>query len=150
VICDACVAAATEAVTTGSSREVRLPPRVFGEQPATTTDTAAIERAFSTVFGTSEASDRPALLEDGEQIFEFLRTVQGQLPQVEVQRVVVAGIRLTGADAAEVRFSIHIGAGMGGITLVGRAIRSGSTWQVSRQTFAELVERGGIQLPPRP
>jgi Clp amino terminal domain, pathogenicity island component/ClpX C4-type zinc finger len=147
VMCDGCVEAATAALREPSAREVSLPPRLFGSD-ITPEDASDIYYAFATVFETGESVDRAPFLEDGDAIFAFLGNIATQLPDVEVRNVIIYGVRSAGPDTADVRFALHIGPNPAGHPFVGRAVRSGGRWLVTRDTFGAMLARGGITLPP--
>jgi hypothetical protein len=150
VICDGCVVAASAALEEPAEREVRLPPRLFGGTATRPGDPAEIQHAFTRVFSTGDDPDRASFLEDGHAIFGYLETLEGRFGDVEVRSVVIYGLRFDGPDTADVRFALHLGLGPGGLPFVGRAIRAEGRWLVSRETFADMLARGGVPLSPPP
>jgi hypothetical protein len=153
-ICDACIADAARALQQAAARgetEVLMPPRVFGGSADADRDSAReIAEAFRGVFG--GAREQPVfstVLEDGEELGAYL--LEGRERHGNVQSSGrVNAVRFTRPDRAEVRFHIDLQRGMGGtFPMIGEAVHRDGRWLVSRETFASVLARGGIQIPPR-
>jgi hypothetical protein len=147
-ICDICTEAASNALAGSGERSVGLPPRVFGQPPVDPDALAAIQEAFSTVFSSSEVAHRVQFLEDGEELSEYMRQVTRLHPQ-SLSSLQVSGLRFSGADSADVRYTFTHPLAPGPMRHVGRAVRREGRWLVSRETYATAVLRGGVVIPPR-
>lgn len=151
VICDACIETCSRLVQklpADAGRAVMLPPRVFGHPP----DPGAIEeiqRALHTAF--VESAHDPewaAALEDGER----LRPVsQAATPNtLRATSVRLDRVRFHRSREAEIRFTVSLGRQVsGGFSFVGSALRGRDRWQVSRDTWCNVVRHAGVQCPPR-
>jgi ATP-dependent Clp protease ATP-binding subunit ClpC len=152
-ICDRCVTAATAALegATGSgTREVSLPPRVYGDLPPDGERAVGeIVAAFGTWHdGSLPAEDRAAAIERGETIVDVMREMEERWGgRVAETAVSLQRLRFAGNDRADIRYAVRIGGGAGPV-LEGAAIRTADGWKISRDTFCALARLGGVRCPP--
>jgi hypothetical protein len=151
-ICDSCVRLAAAAIDdpADTGRVVRIRPRpVLGIDRDRAE--AEIERAFETVLG-GDAPDpeRCLAIESGENLLETMRQVHARVPVRNQVDCTVDSVRFVDDSEAEVNFVILMpGARPGqGMPSKGYAVRQDGTWKMSRETYAELVSRLGISIPP--
>jgi Clp amino terminal domain, pathogenicity island component/ClpX C4-type zinc finger len=148
-ICDECVTAARRVIDDAADDQhgLTLPPRVFGTIP----DPEAarmIDESFRTVFGTfATPVHRERLIEDGTNVARFLEEAQASTG-IRVQGARVQRVRFVDARRAEVQFALDL-SGMSWLPFDGNAVHHDGQWLVGRDTIGRVVERGGVQLPPR-
>jgi hypothetical protein len=154
-ICDHCIAAATAALDAAKgtgTRDLPLPPRVYGDLPPDGDRAVAeIVAAFGTWHDASLSTvDRAAAIERGETIVDVMHELEqrwgGRIGQTAVA---LQRLRFVGADRADIRYAVRIG-GAAGPVLEGSAIRTADGWKISRDTFCALARLGGVVCPPRP
>ncbi len=148
-ICDACIELSSQTVAGAAvgERALDLPPRISGTEIDDADAPAAIVKAFQVVFAeTTEA--RAEHLEDGARIDAYMEAGPTRVPAGMVEAVRVSRIRFSRADTADVRFSLVLRQAPAGLLFEGQAVRRAGRWMVSRDTFAQMVARIGIQLPP--
>jgi hypothetical protein len=153
-ICDRCVRLAAEALDDPAlgGNVVRIkPPRV---NPANRDEAEdAIERAYETVL-VSDLSDpeRAAAIESGGNLVATMREVQARYPLRTRIDVTIEYVRFLDEDEAEVGFTLLMPgpAAVPGMQIPSRgyAVRQGGVWKMARATYAELVGRLGVTVPP--
>jgi hypothetical protein len=156
-ICEDCVEAGRAAIERARSagrpvtEPVRLEPRLFGPPPPDDRAVDAVIGAYATVFGaTTDDAARTEALQDGSTIGHLIHQARARFPQAS-DGVVIEALRFVEADLAEVRFSVLLGSGplgAGGFPFEGQAVLRDGRWQVSRQTFCQLLAMAGVHCPP--
>jgi hypothetical protein len=153
-ICDRCVRIAVEAINDSSNtgKIVRIkPPRFEPGNRAEAED--AIERAYEIVLAsTLSDSERAAAIESGDNLLPTMQEVQRRYPMRTQLDVVIDYVRFLDEDEAEVGFALLLPGptpvpGMQ-IPSKGYAVRQDGIWKMARGTYAELVGRLGITIPP--
>lgn len=153
-ICDGCVRLAAAAIDdrTKSEKLVRIRPR---PRLSIDRDSAEeeIERAFETVLG-GDAPDqeRCRAIESGENLLETMRQVHERVPTRNQVDASIDSVRFIDDSEAEVNFVLmlpgprqHPGMHM---PTKGYSVLQDGAWKMSRETYAELVSRLGIVIPP--
>jgi Clp amino terminal domain, pathogenicity island component len=147
-VCDECVSAAYELIrnarTADEGPELVMPPRVFGDVPDTEA-AGQIAMAFRQAFKGTDTADQNLHLEDAESLRPY-RDEAASRSMVRVLGCGVGGIRFLTSDSAQVRFTLELTGG-GSFPFVGLAVRQEGRWKVSRETQADLLRRGGLQMP---
>ena len=153
-ICDRCVRLAADAIdhpmTTDKLVRIR-PPRV---EPSNRVEAEeAIERAYETVLisGLSDP-DRAAAIESGSNLLPTMREVQARAPMPSQLDMTIEYVRFIDEREAEVRFTLLLPGprpvpGMQ-IPSKGYAVHQNGDWKMARATYAELIGRLGITVPP--
>ncbi|MGH9025434.1 MAG: Clp protease N-terminal domain-containing protein [Acidimicrobiia bacterium] len=154
VICEQCLMLGRTVVETARQtgqpvgQPLFLPPRVFGDAPGPDA-TGDIVEAFGSVFTSRGDRARAAAhLEDGERLVPLLDEAAARHPQVSETRLRIERVRYLDPSTAQVRFTIMPG-GLGSFPFEGHAIERDDRWLVSRDTFCEILARGGVICPPR-
>lgn len=114
-----------------------------GGRPADAATTAAVSKAYKTVFSstTSIAQSRDAL-QHGDVFAATLRE-QANSPHGQQSSASVASVRLASPSVADVRFSITSN-GITALTDVpGKAVREDGQWKVAATTFCQLLNLEG-------
>jgi hypothetical protein len=153
-ICDRCVQLAATALTdtTAPGKVIRIKaPRVM---PVNRTDAEdAIERAYEIVLvsGLGDA-ERAAAIESGANLLPTMREVQSRFPVRNQLDITIEYIRFLDDHEAEVGFTLLLPGprpvpGMQ-VPTKGYAVEQDGTWKVARATYAELIGRLGIRVPP--
>jgi hypothetical protein len=153
-ICGRCVHLAAAAIddptTTGNLIRIK-PERV---EPANRTDAEdAIERAYETVLARDlPKAERAAAIESGANLLPTMREVDARVPARIQLDVTIEYIRFVDDREAEVGFTLIFPGprpvpGMQ-IPSKGYAVEQDGTWKMARATYAELVSRLGITVPP--
>lgn len=153
-ICDRCIRLAAAAIddptTTGRLIRIR-PPRVEPANRAAAED--AIERAYETVLARDlPKAERAAAIESGANLLPTMREVDARVPARIQLDVTIEYIRFVDDCEAEVGFALIFPGprpvpGMQ-IPSKGYAVEQDGTWKMARATYAELVGRLGITIPP--
>jgi hypothetical protein len=153
-ICDGCVRLAAAAIDdpANDGQTVRIRPR-----PLLTVDRdraeAEIERVFETVLGgDAPDSERSRAIESGDNLLEVMRQVHERVPVRNQVDVSIDSVRFLDDTEAEVNFVLMLpgprqNPGMH-MPSKGYAVVENGTWKMSRETYAELVGRLGISIPP--
>ena len=124
----------------GSSGDSAAAPSPSPTVDSVAADKAAITQAWEAFFGGGGTVDsHQALLEDGAkfraELTAFAKDPANADLSAKVTDVVVSG------TSAKVTYDL---AGKGGVVLlggsVGEAVKSGSTWLVSKKTYCQLVQ----------
>jgi hypothetical protein len=153
-ICDQCVQLAATMIdgAAATTKVVRIKaPRV---SPANRTEVEeAIERAYEIVL-VSDLSDpeRAAAIESGANLLPTMREVQSRFPIRGQLDITIEYIRFVDEREAEVGFTLLFPGprpvpGMQ-VPTKGYAVEQDGTWKVARATYAELIGRLGIRVPP--
>jgi len=153
-ICSDCVKGAGQAIEAALSENrsptepLRLPPRVFGPEPPDDDAVSGVVQAFDMVFGGPPPDDDTwaASLEDGAALVAVMREARARYENTATG-VAVERLRFVNAVRVQVRFTILLGAG--GMSRDGAAVRHEGRWQVSRETFCQLMSLAGLSCPPR-
>ena len=148
-ICDECARAArdlVEAAPGGGDRALHLPPRVFGEAP-TPDAVSGIEHVVRAVFGGDDLEECRRCLEDGDRLTPLRAQAAARVPAPPESAARLDRVRFIGDTAAEIRFTIHLGGGSGPV-VDGQAIFADGRWQMSRDTFCQVMAMAGVQCPP--
>jgi hypothetical protein len=152
-ICDRCVGLAAAAVADPSTDKlVRIrPPRVAPPNPSEAE--TAIEQAFETVL-VSGLPDRvrAAAIESGNNLLPTMREVQARAPFRAQLDITIEYVRFVDEQEAEVGFTLLLPGprpipGMQ-IPSRGYAVVQDGVWKMARTTYAELVGRLGVTVPP--
>jgi hypothetical protein len=153
-ICDRCVRQAADAMNDNANTDklVRIKaPRI---EPVNRAEAeAAIERAYEIVLG-SDLSDleRAAAIESGDNLLPTMREVQSRFPMRGQIDVTVDYIRFLDEEEAEVGYELLLPGPrpVPGVQAPskGYAIMQGGTWKMARVTYAGLIGRLGISVPP--
>jgi hypothetical protein len=153
-ICDGCVQLAANAIDdpADARKVVRIRPRPVLSINRDTAE-AEIERAFETVLG-GDAPDRERCraIESGENLLETMRQVHQRVPARNQVDASIDSIRFLDDGEAEVNFVLIMpgprqNPGMH-MPSKGYAVLQDGGWKMSRETYAELVGRLGISIPP--
>jgi hypothetical protein len=138
-VCDMCIHSAARAIelASGSERAVPMPPRAFGDPPPEPDELVEIQRAFSEGF----AGDVHRV-EDGAALQQVGNDVAARHPGMSATYV-VERVRLAGPDLADVRFTVLVQPIGLRLQLEGRAKRIDGVWTVARETFLQVMARGG-------
>jgi hypothetical protein len=153
-ICDGCVRLAAAVVDDPANglKLVRIRPRPVLSIDRDSAE-AEIERAFETVLG-GDAPDqeRCRAIESGENLLETMRQVHERVPARNQVDASIDSVRFVDDSEAEVNFVLMLpgprqNPGMH-MPSKGYAVLQDGTWKMSRETYAELVARLGISIPP--
>ncbi len=154
-ICDRCVSLAADAIGDPKNENtlIRLKPR-----PALPADRVAaeeaIERSYETVLG-GDASDvqRCEAIEAGDDLSPTMREVKSRYPARDQVDVSIEYVRFIDENEAEVGYALILPGQMAmpGMHMPskGYAVKHDGRWKMARTTYAELVGRLGITIPPR-
>ena len=152
-ICDRCVRQAIGAIDDSADTDklVRMrPPRIEPADRAGAED--AIERAYEIVLASGLSDrERTAAIESGDNLLETMREVQSRFPIRPQIDVAVDYVRFLDEDEAEVGYGLLLPGQRplpGAFPSKGYAVRQGGTWKMARATYAELVGRAGVAVPP--
>jgi hypothetical protein len=148
VICDACVESTRQALESApaeAGRALTLPPRVFGDAPDPDA-VPEIETAVRAVFGGEDDQEWVRSLEDGKRLLPIRMEVRTRLPPTSEISVRLDRVRFHGTDEAEMRFTISLGAG--GFSYEGRVRRKAGRWEVTRETYCQVIQQVGVRCPP--
>ena len=112
----------------------------------------AIERAYEIVLASGLSDREPAAaIESGDNLVETMREVQSLFPIRPQIDVSVDYVRFLDEDEAEVGYGLLLPGPRplpGAFPSNGYAVNEGGTWKMARATYAELVGRAGIVVPP--
>jgi hypothetical protein len=108
---------------------------------------AAIRHAWTTFFnGSLPPAKRIGMLQNGQR-FAALIKAQSTSPVAKQTTATVAGVTLVGPTRAKVVYTILVSSVPMLKNATGFAVRVGSAWKVSTQTFCQLQLLQG-QMPP--
>jgi hypothetical protein len=147
-MCESCIAAAHNALEAADDDQqlLTLPPQVFGTPPAD--DPRAIEkivRALNAVFGPPPSDAAVEFVEDGDQLVRALLAAREHIPDLNASQVVVERVRFSTGEVASVGFAL-VRANGGWLSFVGKVVRIGERWLVSRTTVADVMGIGRDDL----
>jgi hypothetical protein len=150
-ICDRCVAQAREAIASAppGQRLLRMRPtpgRVSDRDAAE----EAIEHAFETAFDAdAPIADRCRAIEQGANLASAMEELRARYAPAQNVDVSVDYVRFVSDDEAEVRYSLQLPQfGSSGLAQTGYAVLVDGEWQMSRDTWCNLVSMAGVQCPP--
>jgi Clp amino terminal domain, pathogenicity island component/ClpX C4-type zinc finger len=148
VICDACIEAAREVVARAPAGEpsLHMPPRVFGDPPPTPDAVGGIERAVRAVFEGDEDECR-RYLEDGDRLAPLRAEAASRVPAASTTTARLDRVRFRGSAAADIRFTLRLSGGPGPV-VDGEVIVVDGQWQLSRDTFCQVMAMAGVTCPP--
>jgi hypothetical protein len=151
VICDVCVDAARAVVAgapEGAGQALHLPPRVFGDTPPTADAVSELDHVVQAVFGGGDPQRSVArFLEDGERLEPLRAQAGARHPRATGATVHLDRVRFRGPTEADIRFTIRL-SGAPGPVVDGEAIFADGRWQMSRETFCQVMRMAGVQCPP--
>ncbi len=131
LICDRCVELAAATIENDASTEKIFRIRPTTSAPANRDDAeAAIERAYD--------------------LMDVMREVDMRYPTRGQIDVSVDYVRFVDEQEAEVGYTLLFGANAMYGMQKGYAVEDAGAWKMSRATYAELLGRIGVALPPRP
>ncbi|MGM7645065.1 hypothetical protein ACSVDM_09210 [Nocardia sp. JW2] len=151
--CGVVAFAAVAVAGCGDDEESTAAPRtssVVTSAAAATADAATV-RAVSDAYllffdGKVSAEEKIAVVEKGAE-FEPVLRAQGENPQAKTTSVTVSAVKTTGADAADVTYSLL----MNGTPVLpdqtGQAVREGGKWKVAAATYCALMAIQGGTSP---
>ncbi len=147
-VCDQCIAIGHQRIEDAESAdegpEIFLPPRVFGDVPSEEA-VAQMVTAFEQAFNITDPAEETLYLEDPETLRSY-RDEAARRTQQRIATCRVDRLRFVAPDRAVVRFTLTLTAG-GTFPIEGLAVCREGRWKVSRQTQADLLRRGGLQVP---
>jgi len=151
-ICDRCVRQAIGAIDDSADTDKRArmkPPRIG---PAAPTRKTPSRWAYEIVLASGLSDREPAAaIESGDNLVETMREVQSLFPIRPQIDVSVDYVRFLDEDEAEVGYGLLLPGPRplpGAFPSNGYAVNEGGTWKMARATYAELVGRAGIVVPP--
>ncbi|MET9214159.1 MULTISPECIES: hypothetical protein [unclassified Nocardia] len=101
--------------------------------------TQAITQAYTTFFdGSKPATERAALVQSGDAFLAILQA-QAQNPQSSGTSVTVSTVKVTGADTADVGYTLLMGGNPVLPDQTGQAVKQGESWKVAATTFCALL-----------
>lgn len=105
--------------------------------------TKAITDAYTTFFsGQTPAATRAGLIENGSQFQPVLEATASD-PRGLTTSVTVAGVKLTGADQADVTYTMLISGNPVFVDQTGQAVKENGQWKVAAATFCALLALQG-------
>lgn len=101
--------------------------------------TQAITQAYTTFFDGSVPPDKRAALVESGDIFLPILQAQSQNPQSSGTTVTVAAVKSTGANSADVSYTLLMGGNPVLPDQTGQAVNQNGTWKVAAATFCALL-----------
>ena len=150
-ICDRCVAQAHDAIASAppGQRLLRMRP-MPGHVSDRDAAEEAIERAFETALDAdAPIADRCQAIEQGANLAPAMEELRARYAPAQNVDVSVDYVRFVSDDEAEVRYSLQLPQfGPSGLAQTGYAVLVDGEWQMSRDTWCNLVSMAGVQCPP--
>jgi hypothetical protein len=113
----------------------------------------AIRAAFAHLFdnGPQSAEDPLAAVQDGAAFAAVLAEVRSRFPvEAATTRVAVGGVAFLDDVRAAVLFRFLLRMPYPDSPQIGYAVRERGQWKVARDTYARVLGRAGVNLPPPP
>ena len=150
MVCQVCIQDAAAAMDEAGeeTRLVRLPPRVFGTEPASGA-AASIARSVAAVVGPEPDEGWDPYLEDAAEVLPYVLQARQRTPLGTAQGI-VRRLRFLSPTTAWVYLAVHLGPGSSGFPFEGPVRLIDGSWKVTRELLAKMIGAAGVELPPKP